>query len=164
MARLSAAAWVVLLSGVGCGYRFVSGSQLPEGVKSVCAPVFLNETPEPALETLFTRQFRQELMRAGTLGDLRCEARVEGTLLGVGSAPTIGAPNGTLASYRTTAAVRLRLVKDGRVLRETVVTGTEDYLPGSGDVLEAEANRQSSFYRLAETMMRDGYERLATGL
>ncbi len=172
MARLNAvAACVVLLTGLGCGYRFVPReSSLPEGVRSVCAPVFLNETAEPGLETLFTQALRQELVRAGTLGEGRaCDARLEGAVVLVSSTPTIVTEpvieNGQqrpaqLASYRALAGVRLRLTKDGRVLSETIVSGTEDYLPGSGDVLEAEANRQAALHRLSEALMREGYERL----
>jgi hypothetical protein len=172
MARVSAVVAAVLVAGLGCGYRFVPrDATLPEGVRSVCAPIFLNETPEPGLEALFTRALRQELGRAGTLGDgAACEARLEGVVTGVYSSPTIltepTIENGQerppqLASYRAFAEARLRLMKDGRVLAETTVSGTEDYLPGSGDVLEAEANRQAALHRLSETLMREGYERLA---
>ena len=53
-------------------------------------------------------------------------------------------------------------MKDGQVLKETVIAGTEDYLLGTGDILEAEANRQAALDRLAEVLMRDGYDRLAS--
>jgi hypothetical protein len=182
MARVSAVAGAVLVMGLGCGYRFVPrDGTLPEGVRAVCAPVFRNDTPEPGLETLFTRAFRQELVRSGTLGGGGvCDANLDGVVMFVGSAPTIVTEplievtedeNGVrtervvrqpqLASYRASAAVYLKLTKDGRVLAETSVSGTEDYLPGSGDVLEAEANRQAALHRLSETLMREGYERLA---
>ncbi len=172
MARLGAVMAAVLVMGPGCGYRFVPrDGTLPEGVRNVCAPVFLNETSEPGLETLFTRAMRQEMVRSGTLGDgAVCDARLEGVVVNVNSYPTIVTEqtieNGVtrppqLASYRAFAEARLRLVKDERVLSETSVSGTEDYLPGSGDVLEAEANRQAALHRLSETLMREGYERLA---
>jgi len=169
MARLCAVVAAVLVAGLGCGYRFVPReTTLPEGVRSVCAPVFQNETAEPGLETLFTRAMRQELLRVGTLGDgAVCEARLEGVVTNVNSSPTILTepteenPSQQLASYRAFAEVRLRLVKDERVLADTSVSGTEDYLPGSGDVLEAEANRQAALHRLSETLMREAYERLA---
>jgi hypothetical protein len=99
-----------------------------------------------------------------------CDARLEGVVTNVNSYPTIVTEptieNGVerpaqLASYRAFAEARLRLLKDERVLAETSVSGTEDYLPGSGDVLEAEANRQAALHRLTETLMREGYERLA---
>ncbi|QSQ24948.1 hypothetical protein JY651_08410 [Pyxidicoccus parkwayensis] len=158
--RWVAGAWVACVAlGSGCGYRFVSkGDGLPEGVTALCAPVFSNETPEPALETLFTRFLRQELTRAGRLSTgTSCNARVEGAVLSVWNSPTI-VPN----YFRIAANARLRLVKDGQVLKETVVAGTEDYLLGTGDVLQAEANRQAALDRLAEVLMRDGYDRLAS--
>jgi lipopolysaccharide assembly LptE-like protein len=174
MARLCSVAVVMVgvVAGAGCGYRFVPrDSTLPGGVRSVCAPVFQNDTAEPGLETLFTRAMRQELVRAGTLGDgAACEARIEGVVTNVNSSPTIVTEpteeNGRqippqLASYRASAEARLRLLKGEQVLAETSVSGTEDYLPGSGDVLEAEANRQAALYRLSEALMREGYERLA---
>jgi hypothetical protein len=178
MSRTRVVGWVLLLSGLGCGYRFTPrGAGLPEGVRSVCAPVFRNDTPEPGLELLFTRSFRQELVRAGVLdGAGGCEASVEGVVERVGSEPTIVtepvfqgntqvAPP-QLASYRASATVTLRLVRDGRELSRTTVSGSEDFLPGtasvSGDVLEAEANRQAALHRLSETLMREGYDRLAS--
>ena len=168
MARLCAVVAAALVAGLGCGYRFVPrDATLPEGVRSVCAPIFVNETPEPGLETLFTRALRQELVRSGTLGDgAACEARIEGIVTAVNSSPTIVTEPteqspAQLASYRAFAEARLRLLKGEQVLSETSVSGTEDYLPGSGDVLEAEANRQAALHRLSETLMREGYERLA---
>ena len=177
MFRLRVMGCVLLLSGLACGYRFTPrGGGLPEGVRTVCAPVFRNDTPEPGLELLFTRAFRQELVRAGVLGGGTCDASIEGVVAWVGSAPTIvtepvyqgntRVAEPQLASYRASAGVVLRLVRDGRVLAETTVAGNEDFLPGtasvSGDVLEAEANRQAALHRLAETLMRDGFDRLAS--
>jgi hypothetical protein len=144
-------------------------------VKSVCAPMLQNRTSEPGLETLFTQSLREQLVRAGTLAHAGCEARIEGEVQWVGSGPTIVTQpvfnevngkevlvrNAQLASYRASATALLRLTKDGRVLSETVVTGAEDFLPG-GDVVEAETNRQAALRRLTETLMREGYDRLAS--
>lgn len=150
---------VAAVLGAGCGYRFQPwGASLPEGVGQVCAPIFANETSEPALENLFTRYLRQQLIQAGRLASAPgCTSTVEGAVLNVWASPTIIASN-----YRVFTTVRLRLVKEGQVLSETVVSGTEDYLQGRGNVLEAEANRQAALARLAETLMRDGYDRLAS--
>ncbi|MCY1079760.1 LPS assembly lipoprotein LptE [Archangium lansingense] len=178
MSRMRVVGWVLLLSAAGCGYRFTPrGTGLPGGVRSVCAPVFSNNTAEPGLELLFTRSMRQELVRAGVLGGTgACEATLEGVVLGVGSMPTAiaepvfqgntqSAPP-QLASYRASATVLLQLKRDGQVVATAEVSGTEDFLPGtasvSGDVLEVEANRQSALHRLAETLMREGYDRLAS--
>jgi hypothetical protein len=144
-------------ASAGCGYRFVDkGEGLPQGVTSLCAPVFTNETPEPTLETLFTRFLRQELTRVGKLAEgTTCDGRLEGTVLSVWNSPTIAGNY-----FRIFATARLRLVKDGQVLKETHVSGTEDYLLGTGDILEAETNRQAALDRLAEVLMHDGFDRL----
>ncbi|HET9449524.1 MAG TPA: LPS assembly lipoprotein LptE [Aggregicoccus sp.] len=178
MVRARAARWQLILAVgtvglAGCGYRFTPrGGALPEGVRAVCAPLFQNRTAEPGLETLFTQSLREQLVRAGTLANAGCEARIEGEVQWVGSGPTIVTQavvdeegrtlkNPQLASYRASASALLRLKKDDRVLSETVVTGAEDFLPG-GDVVEAETNRQAALRRLTETLMREGYDRLAS--
>ncbi len=155
--------WVLALALSGCGYRFAAGpSRLPEGVRALWAPVFLNKTAEPGVEALFTQSFREQLIRSGVDGDEKAEARVEGEIQSIFGAGTLVTPTGGLASYRLTATATLKLVKEGRVLAEATVTGSEDYLPGS-DVLEAEANRMAALRRLSDAMMRDGYERLMRG-
>lgn len=50
----------------GCvGYKL--GSNLPPGIRSVAVPVFVNETGEPALETLTTSATIQEFQKDGSL-------------------------------------------------------------------------------------------------
>lgn len=154
------------LVSAGCGYRFAaSGDPLPEGVNRVRAPLFTNRTQEPGLETVFTQALRGELMRAGISTSANAESELQGELLNVWGGPTIlTTPSvqgevSTLASYRVFAVVRLRLVTNGRVLKEADVSGSEDYLPGQ-DLLRAEANRQAALQRLADRLMREGYDRL----
>lgn len=50
----------------GCiGYKL--GNNLPPGIRSVAVPVFVNETGEPALETLTTSATIQEFQKDGSL-------------------------------------------------------------------------------------------------
>ena len=187
--RRAAALGVALALGAGgCGYRWVPrGSLLPGGVRSVCAPVFANRTSEAHVEALFTQSLREELARAGRLGrDGACDARLEGEIVGLSAGGTLVTepvfqfdaagqpvrnPDGnvreaqgrTLASYRAYATVVLRLVRDGQVVAETAVSGSEDFLPGrEGDITEAEAYRQAAIERLSDALMREGYDRLAS--
>jgi hypothetical protein len=177
----------------GCGYRFAAGgAPLPEGIREVYAPVFVNRTGtnpitrlgetyraanEPGVEAVFTQAFREQLLRAGVAGSPNSEARIEGEILGVDTWPTVLTVGQRLASYRVSARMRLRLVKNGRQLSTIDVVGSEDFIPSrevafsadgmtqivEGDVLRTETNRMSAIKRLAETMTRDGYDRLATG-
>ena len=163
MRRLLLAASAAAL--LGCGYRFaVADPPLPSGLPRAWAPVFANRTLEPGVEATFTQAFRARLHEAGALGGEGEEAQVEGEILSLTGAPTVLDPAYQLASYRLTGTVRLRLKRGGRLLSEVTVSGTEDYLPDRplADVLRTEQARAAALTRLAETLSRDGYERLAT--
>lgn len=145
----------------GCGYRFIApGGSLPEGITALRAPVLDNRTGEPGAEVFFTQALREQLTRAGTLGGDAAEAAVEGAIEAVSGTPVL-AGRGKLPTYRLSASATLRLVKNGRVLSEAAVSGTEDYLSGA-DLLLTEGNRAAALRRLAEQLMREGYERLAS--
>lgn len=168
-------ALLALILLAGCGYRFTAGgAPLPDGVRTVHVPVFTNRTSESGVEAVFTEQLRERCIRAGVLGGEGSDGRIEGEVRGVFGAPTIlstptaGDPNVRLASYRIYGNAYLKLVKNGKVLREVDVSAQEDFLPDrtagvEGDVLRTETNRNAAVRRLAETLMRDGYDRLTTG-
>jgi hypothetical protein len=147
---------------LGCGYRFrAPASDLPTGLTSVHVPVFANATSEPGAEAFFTQALREHFLRAGTLGGEGAPGRIEGTLLAVSSAPLVSSP-GRLPNYRFQATARLVLLKDGVAVNTVQVSGGEDY-PAGADVLSSETNRGAALRRLAEGLMREGAERLATG-
>lgn len=159
--------WLAVLLLLGCGYRFTApGGALPEGIRAVRAPMFDNKTGEPTAEVFFTEAFREQLTRAGTLGGDAAEAVVVGSLENVSGAVVLAGIDRSsglnkLPTYRLSAAVRLTLQQGGRVLADVSVSGAEDYLSGA-DVLLTEANRSAALRRLADSMMREGYERLAS--
>ncbi len=172
MSARRAALAAVLGLAAACGYRFTApGGPLPQGIRYVQAPVFVNVTPEPGAEALFTQALREQLIRAGTLGGEDAEARIEGTVLGVSAVPMLtpisdgGIPRPT---YRLTATVQLRLLRGGALLAQAQVTGEEDVLSGLASdsdrvIVGTETNRGAALRRLADALMREGYERLCTG-
>jgi hypothetical protein len=156
------------LSISGCGYRFAAGpATLPEGIRAVSAPVFVNNTAEPGLQVVFTQALRDELARSGVESRSDADAELSGELAAVWGGPSLlttpSQPKLTadafLASYRVFATARLRLTKAGKALGSLEVMGSEDYLPGA-DVVQTEANRQLALRRLAGRLMREGCERL----
>lgn len=155
-----AAAFALGLALWGCGYRFSAQGTLPGGERAVFVPIFVNSTAEPGLEASFTQALRQQLSQRGLEGGPDAKARVEGEVASLGASPTVLTTEGRLASYRLTATARLRLSKADKPVTQVEVTGTEDYLPGA-DVLLTEANRRAALQRLAEAMMREGYELLS---
>lgn len=162
--------FIALLFLTGCGYRFTApGGPLPHGIRAVQVPVMSNVTPEPSAETYFTQSLREHLLRAGTLGGDAAEARIEGTVVGVSASLMLVKPGSPVPpTYRLTATVDLKLVRNGTVLAQTQVSGEEDVLPGTGTsqdlvIAGTETNRQAALRRLADSLMREGYERLCTG-
>jgi hypothetical protein len=144
---------------IGCGYRFTANGRLPEGIRTVCAPVFLNRTADPGLEVSFTQAFRERLIRVGAAG-ASCEGEVRAEVVEIFGVPTLGTPQG-LVSYRLISKMVVRLFKGERLLSEQVISGEEDYLD-SQDIIEAEANRQAAMRRLAEQMAKDAWIQLAS--
>jgi len=156
-------ALALLLATSACGYRFTAGGgALPQGIREVYVPIFVNKTAEPGLETLFTQAMREQLVRSGIAGTSSSPAQLLGEIQGVSGAPTVFTTSSTLASYRLYATVAVRLVNKGVGVPNAAVTvsGQEEYLPGR-NVLESETNRAAALRRLATTLMRDAYERLA---
>lgn len=153
---------MLVLVATGCGYRFVTpNSTVPPGVAKVQVPVFKNNTSEPGAEALFTNALRELYLRNGKLGDENTEARIEGTLMTVSSVPLVSTP-GRLPNYRVNIVVGLKLMAGDRQLNSIAVTGGEEF-PGGADLLWSETWRGAAVRRIAESMMREGAERLATG-
>lgn len=154
-------AWLAIALA-GCGYRVIAPvSDLPAGLASVHVPVFTNATSEPGAEAFFTQALRENYLRAGRLGQADAPGRIDGTLIGVASSPLVNSP-GRLPNYRLQVVVKLVLVKDGVALQSVQVAGGEDY-PAGADILSSETNRGAALRRLAEALMREGAERLASG-
>ncbi|MFT3706534.1 MAG: LPS assembly lipoprotein LptE [Archangium sp.] len=144
-----------------CGYRFVApNSELPGGVRSVNVPVFMNRTPEPAAELTFTEAAKDQLSRAGRLGGNAAEAELVGTIAAVSSGPVMSAPSlPKQPVFRITATITLNLVKGGATIGTATITTSEEF-PSGADVLLTESNRGAALKRLADTMIREGLERL----
>lgn len=162
MLSMLALALVPVLAG--CGYRMgVPNARLPEGLASVRVPIFENRTPEPQVAAFLTQALREQFQRAGVLGGEGASGLVEGVVLSVTAGPFLGAPErGNAPTYRMTATVQLTLKKGERTLNRVVVSGSEDF-PSGADLLLTEANRAAALRRLAQTLMHDGAEQLASG-
>jgi hypothetical protein len=150
---------VFLGTSSACGYRFIGGSaSLPDRVGPVSVPLFTNATSEPGAEVLFTQALREGLLRSGCLAD-GADARVEGAVVSVNSAPFLSVP-GRAPTYRLAASVGLSLKQGTRVVKTFQVSGEEIFSEGA-DLLWAETYRAAALRRLADQLMRNALERLA---
>jgi hypothetical protein len=154
---------VLVLLTLSCGYRFTSGGvPFPEGIRHARVGTFANRTAEPGLEVAFSHSLREQLARSGALGGSDSEASITGEILTTSYWESIRDSQARLTSYRLSGTAILRLVKNQRMVSEANVSGTEEFL-ANPDPLRSENNRAAALRRLADTLMRDGLERLATG-
>ena len=147
---------LTLLLLLSCGYRFTApNASLPGNVRAAHVPLFTNRTAEPGAELPFTQAARDQLDRAGRLGDANAEAVLDGTILAVSSGPFMP------RVFRMTVTLGLSLKKAGREVGASTVTVSEEF-PSGADVLLTESNRAAALTRLAEAAVREGLERLQT--
>ena len=154
----------MLLVLTGCGYRFTApNASLPGNVRAAQVPLFTNRTAEPGAELPFTQAARDQLDRAGRLGDANAEAVLDGTILAVSSGPFMP-PAPSLPRqpvFRMTVTLGLSLKKAGVEVGASTVAVSEEF-PSGADVLLTESNRAAALTRLAEAAVREGLERLQT--
>ena len=153
---------LLLLLFLSCGYRLTApNSSLPAGIRAAHVPLFTNRTAEPGAELPFTQAARDQLDRAGRLGDATSAAVLEGTILAVSSGPFMPpAPNlPRQPVFRMTVTLGLSLKKAGVEVGASTVAVSEEF-PSGADVLLTESNRAAALTRLSEAAVREGLERL----
>ena len=147
-----------------CGYRLgtVNG-ELPAGLHALRVPVFVNRTAEPNAEFTFTEAARDQLQRAGTLGGEAADGELQGTLVSVTSGAVATSPSkpgeANLPVYRLSVVLSLTVLKNGVAVSGTTVAFNEEF-PSGADVLLTESNRAAALKRVAESAVREGFERL----
>jgi hypothetical protein len=112
------------------------------------------------VEALLTEALREYAARSGLLAAGDAAATLEGSVVSVSAGPIL-AGAGRLPTYRLGLTVQVHLHRHGETLAQASVTRTEDY-PSGADVLLTEASRAAALRRLAETVAREAFERLAS--
>jgi len=119
--RRGAALLALVVTLSGCGYSFQG--TLPDHVKTVAVPIFLNRTQQPAVENVITRAIVDAFATNGRLRVVRtqdADAILEGEVLQY----TVGAiavdPSLNVQQYRlgVTLNLRMRDVRQNRLLFE----------------------------------------------
>jgi hypothetical protein len=105
---------------------------------------------------------REYLARSGSLVESNADATIHGEILTSNFGPHMVTVDRRLVNYRMNVVAVFRLQKADRVLAQGVVQVEEDFLPG-GDVTLTESNRAAALHRVAESLARDGVERLGGG-
>jgi len=118
--RLRVAALVALASTLaGCGYSF--HGTLPDHIKTVAVPIFVNRTQQPAVESVITRAIVDAFATNGRLRVVRPEdadAILEGEVMSYAVGPIAVDPSLAVQQYRLAVSLNLRMrdVRQNKVL------------------------------------------------
>lgn len=108
----------------GCGYT-VHGT-LPSHINTVAVPIFLNRTPEPAIESLVTRAVVEAFSTNGRLKVVssgQADAILDGEIIGYSVSSIAFDRDANVRQYRLLVVVNLRM-RDVR--RNTVIFQQND--------------------------------------
>ncbi|MCO5113472.1 MAG: LPS assembly lipoprotein LptE [Bdellovibrionaceae bacterium] len=181
----------IFLMGVsGCGYQLGFGHRaLPEGVKSIYIPIFINDTFETGSEVYFANALREEIVRskiARVVNPDHAEAQLQGRIVRVDYIQTIQdarerdqlskdsgvrfMPRGTVLTteYLVRVTVEVQMLKDNKVVWKQWLRDERLYdAPQIGLEAVNTANtnynhsaRQTVLKNLAQVMMHELYGRL----
>lgn len=124
--RVVAAILLATMAPSGCGYRAVGhSSRLPQDVKVLAVPMFVNQTQTYRIEQILTRDVVRELIgrthyRVVPDAVPSPDAALKGTVLSAQATPlTYDAQSGRISSALVTVTMSVSLVdRSGRVLFE----------------------------------------------
>ncbi|HEV8585238.1 MAG TPA: LptE family protein [Methylomirabilota bacterium] len=133
MTRRLGAVLLVLAAGTlaGCGYSF--RGTLPDHVRTVAVPIFLNRTPEPGVESIITRAIVQAFATNGRLQVTRpadADAILDGEVTSYGIQAIAFDETLNVQQYRLVVTLNLRMrdVRRNTVLfQQTGVTEQADF-------------------------------------
>jgi Lipopolysaccharide-assembly len=168
--RARRAAWLVLLclpliaiaAGVSCGYHTAGHAvQLPENVKTIAVPAFVNETSTYRIEQMLTssvvREFttRTHYHILNTSGEA-ADATLLGTVVSASSTPlTYNASTGQAASVLVVVSMRVSLTdRGGKVLYQNPSYLFREQYEVSQDLASFFEEDSPAFRRLSQDFAR----------
>jgi outer membrane lipopolysaccharide assembly protein LptE/RlpB len=157
------AAWLILLlANVGCGYHTAGrAAQLPENVKTVAVPAFVNETTTYRIEQLLTSSVVREFTTRTHYHILNdsseaADATLRGTVLSASSSPlTYNSATGQAASVLVVVSMRVSLTdRQGKVLYQNPSYLFREQYEVSQDLASFFEEDSPAFRRLSQDFVR----------
>lgn len=157
------AAWLALLAAsASCGYHTVGHSvQLPENVKTIAVPAFLNQTREYRIEQLltssvvreFTTRTRYHILNSSAEA---ADATLRGSVLSASSTPlTYNSTTGQAASVLVVVSMNVSLTdRQGKVLYQNPSYLFREQYEVSQDLTSFFEENSPAFRRLSEDFAR----------
>lgn len=153
---------IAMIAGTGCGYHTAGHSvQLPENVKTIAVPAFVNETTTYRIEQMLTssvvREFttRTHYHVLNTAGDT-ADATLRGTVLSTSASPlTYNSTTGQAASVLVVVSMRVSLTdRQGKVLYQNPSYLFREQYEVSQDLASFFEEDSPAFRRLSQDFAR----------
>jgi len=161
--KVCRAAWLALLAAsIGCGYHTAGHAvQLPENVKTIAVPAFVNETSTYRIEQMLTssvvREFttRTHYHILNTPGEA-ADATLRGTVISASSTPlTYNSSTGQAASVLVVVSMRVALTdRQGKVLYQNPAYVFREQYEVSQDLTSFFEEDSPAFRRLSQDFAR----------
>jgi outer membrane lipopolysaccharide assembly protein LptE/RlpB len=157
------AVWLpLLLAAAGCGYHTASrAAQLPENVKTIAVPAFVNQTRTYRIEQLLTSSVVREFTsrtRYRVLNDTGevADATLHGVVLSASSAPlTYNSTTGQAASVLVVVSMSVSLTdRQGKVIYQNPTYLFREQYEVSQDVTSFFQEDSPAFRRLSQDFAR----------
>jgi outer membrane lipopolysaccharide assembly protein LptE/RlpB len=156
--------WVAIIVCVifsGCGYRFLGGGNLPEGVENVHVDILKNNTSETGVENIFTNALRYEFIRQKKNASKEAaDGFLSGEIKHLSYKTITHRRRHTSLERRVIVNVALELKdSEGNILWFKEVSAREAY-DVMTDKLATEQNRKQAISELSERLAESAYYRL----
>jgi len=157
------AAWLVLLvTSTGCGYHTAGHAvQLPENVKTIAVPAFVNETSTYRIEQMLTSSVVREFTTRTHYHILNspgeaADATLRGTVLSTSASPlTYNSTTGQAASVLVVVSMKVALTdRQGRVLYQNPSYLFREQYEVSQDLASFFEEDSPAFRRLSQDFAR----------
>ena len=161
--KVRQAAWLLLVaSSVGCGYHTAGHAvQLPENVKTIAVPAFVNETTTYRIEQLLTSSVMREFTTRTHYHILNdpgeaADATLRGTVLSASSLPlTYNTATGQAASVLVVVSMKVSLTdRAGKVLYQNPSYLFREQYEVSQDLASFFEEDSPAFRRLSQDFAR----------
>jgi outer membrane lipopolysaccharide assembly protein LptE/RlpB len=157
-----AAILALLLVGAGCGYHTAGHAvQLPENVKIIAVPTFVNETSEYRIEQLLTASVVREFITRTHYHILNnssdaADATLRGTVISTSASPlTYNSATGQAASVLVVVSMRVALTdRQGKVLYQNPSYLFREQYEVSQDLASFFEEDSPAFRRLSQDFAR----------
>ena len=156
-------AWLLLLvTGTGCGYHTAGHAvQLPENVKTIAVPAFVNETSTYRIEQMLTSSVVREFTTRTHYHILNspgesADATLRGTVVSASSTPlTYNSTTGQAASVLVVVSMRVSLTdRQGKVLYQNPAYLFREQYEVSQDLASFFEEDSPAFRRLSQDFAR----------